>query len=124
MARGRHVRRNGLLARLFPGRADRRRAEQVRERIALAELWELRGEVIRLRTVGTQLAGRAAEAGARARRAEDRVTAVEAELAVLRAEVVELREQLVWTWSEQRVLEAAEQVPAPVVDLREQARSS
>lgn len=123
MARGRHVRRNGLLARLWPGRADRRRAQQVRERIALAELWELRGEVIRLRTLGTQLAGRAAEAGARARRAEDRVAAVEAELADVRAELLELREHAVWAWSAQRVREAAEQAPATVIDLRDQVSS-
>jgi hypothetical protein len=123
MARGRHVRRTGLLARLWPGRADRRHREQVRQRIALAELWELRGEVLRLRAVGSQLASRSADASARAGRGEDRVRAVEAELAAVRAELLELREQLVWAWSEHRVREAAEQVPAAVVDLHGQVRS-
>jgi chromosome segregation ATPase len=123
MARGRHVRRTGLFARLWPGRADRRRTAHLRERIAMAEVWDLRGEVHRLRGVGTQLAGRSAEATSRARRAEDRVARLEAEVAALRTELSELREHAVWAWSAQRVREAAEPVGAVVVDLRDQARS-
>jgi chromosome segregation ATPase len=125
MARGRHAKPSGLLSRLFPGRAARRRAAAEQER---ALLRELRYEVDRLRSVGTVLAADAATAAARARRAEEQALAARAEVHDLRAEtdslrgeVARLREEVLWAWAEGRLTAApAEQAePARVIDLRE-----
>lgn len=122
MPRGRHARRTSLLSRLWPGRRGRH-AEQVRIR---TEIWDLQGEVSRLRIVGVQHAGLAARAEMRAHRAEGRAAAMEAELVALRTEVAQLREEIAFAWSagrvEAEVLESAG-IAATVIDLRTQARS-
>ena len=122
MARGRHARRS-LLARLWPGRTERRRAAHARAR---GELWDLQGEVSRLRTVGVQHAGLAARAEMRAHRAEGRVGVLEAQVAALRTDVGQLREELAFAWSagrlEAEVIESAG-LAATVIDLRGQART-
>ena len=121
MARGRHARRTSLLSRLWPGRRNRQ-AEDVRIR---TELWDLQGEVSRLRMVGVQHAGLAARAEMRAHRAEGRAAALDAEIAALRADVSQLREELAFAWSagrlEAEVIESAG-LAAAVIDLNE-ARS-
>lgn len=126
MSRGRHSRRSGLLTRLLPGReraATRRRveAEESRDRQLL---WDLRGEVARLRLLGAQTAGGASDAGGRARRAEEYAIEARREVSALRDEVARLREELLWAWAEGRLPTAplAPAAPvAPVVDLRDVA---
>jgi uncharacterized protein (DUF342 family) len=123
MARGRHARRTTLLSRLWPGRGDRRRAEAQQR---ADELWDLSGEVSRLRTVGVQHAGLAARAEMRAHRAEGRVAQLEEQVATLRAELLQLREELAFAWSAGRIeAEAIESagLAATVIDLRQAATS-
>lgn len=125
MARGRHAKPSGLLSRLFPGRAARRRAVAERERALVRAHFE---EVHRLRSVGTALAAQAATASARAKRAEEAALAARAELADLRAEtgalrdeLTRLREEVLWAWAAGRLPGAAvpDRMPARVIDLRE-----
>lgn len=125
MSRGRHAKPSGLLSRLFPGRAARRRAAAEAER---ALLRELRYEVDRLRSLGTMLAADAAAASARAHRAEEQARAARAEVHdlrvetdSLRGEVARLREEVLWAWAEKRMpTQAPMQEPvAQVIDLRE-----
>lgn len=116
MARGRHARPSGLLARLFPGRAARRRAETARER---ALLRELHYEVVRLRRLGAEQAGEAARAGVRARRAEEQAQAAHEAAQLLRTEVARMREELLWAWAEGRLPAAPIAPSAKVIDLRE-----
>lgn len=121
MARGRHVRQTSLLARLWPGRAQRRHAAHVQAR---GELWDLHGEVSRLRLVGVQHAGLAARAELRAHRAEARAATLEASVAALCADVTLLRDELAFAWSagrlEAEVIESAG-LAATVIDLRASA---
>jgi hypothetical protein len=122
MSRGRHAKPSGLLSRLFPGRAARRRAEAERER---ALLRELHYEVHRLRGLLAENASTAAMAAVRAKRAEEQVRAVLAESVALRTEVSRLREELLWAWAEGR-LPAAPLAPSSsdqgrVIDLRQAA---
>lgn len=129
MARGRHAKPSGLLSRLLPGRAARRRAVAERERALVRAHFD---EVHRLRSVGTVLAAQAATASARARQAEATAVAARAEIADLRAEtgalrdeLVRLREEVLWAWTAGRLREtpavdrAPDRMPARVIDLRE-----
>lgn len=104
MSRGRHAKPSGLLSRLFPGRAARRRAAAEAER---ALLRELRHEVDR------------AEEQARAARAEVHDLRVETDS--LRSEVARLREEVLWAWADERMpaQPAAQEPVAQVIDLRE-----
>jgi hypothetical protein len=129
MARGRHARRTSLhrriwgTGRLWPSWGEQRRAEARRR---ASELWDLQGEVSRLRTVGVQHAGLAARAEMRAHRAEGRVALLEDQVATLRAELLQLREELAFAWSagriEAEVVESAG-LAATVIDLRQAASS-
>lgn len=111
MARGRHARRSGLLARLWPGR---RRARHVRTDALVAErLAALEAEAVQLRALAHQSAEVAVAALRRASRAEEQAAAVTQEVAGLRADLAVLREELVWTFARGQV-EAAPRV----VDLR------
>lgn len=125
MARGRHAKPSGLLSRLFPGRAARRRTALEAERRLLGEL---RFEVDRLSRIGIGLAAQAAEAAARAQRAEEQALAARAEVEDLRAEtgslrteVARLREEMLWAWAEGRlpVVAAPAEREGKVIDLRE-----
>lgn len=123
MSRGRHSRRSGLLVRVLPGRAaaaarHRAEAEASRDRELL---WDLRGEVARLRLLAAQTAGRASDADGRARRAEEHALAAYRESTALRDEVSRLREELLWAWAEGRLPEAPLAPLARVVDLRDSA---
>jgi hypothetical protein len=120
------VRKIGLLARLrsaWPTRRQRRHAPCA---CARAELWDLHGEVGRLRRVGVQHAGLAARAEMRAHRAEGLLAVLEAEVAALRADVAQLREELAFAWSagrlEVEVVESAG-LAATVIDLGPSART-
>ena len=135
MSRGRHAKRSGLLARLWPvglrtvrlwpvGRQPSRHRLGAPLRSAapdaglLGQLRALDGELSRLRVLGIAHAAAAASADVRARRAEEQLGAVRLELAAL-------REELVWAFAEGR-LPAATPVPAParVLDLRDGAARS
>jgi hypothetical protein len=89
-------------------------------------MWDLHGEVGRLRGVGVQHAGLAARAEMRAQRAEGRVALLEEQVATLRAELLELREELAFAWSAGRIeAEAIESagLAATVIDLRQAVSS-
>ena len=130
MSRGRHAKRSGLLARLWPFglrtvglRPSRhRRGAPLRSAAPdaglLSQLRAFDGELSRLRVLGIAHAAAAASADVRARRAEEQLGAVRLELAAL-------REELVWAFAEGR-LPVAAPVPAPtrVLDLRESAARS
>lgn len=124
MARGRHAKPSGLLSRLFPGRAARRRAAAEAER---SLLHGLRVEVDRLSRIGIGLAAQAAEASARAQRAEAQACAARAEVedlraetGSLRAEVATLREEMLWAWADGRLPAPGKaQTEGTVIDLRE-----
>ena len=135
MSRGRHAKRSGLLARLWPvglrtvrlwsvGRQPSRHRRGAPLRSAapdaglLGQLRAFDGELSRLRVLGIAHAAAAASADVRARRAEEQLGAVRLELAAL-------REELVWAFAEGR-LPVAAPVPAPtrVLDLRESAARS
>ena len=140
MSRGRHAKRSGLLARLWPSRlrtfglqpvrlrplgrqpSRHRRGAPLRSAAPdaglLSQLRALDGELSRLRVLGIAHAAAAASADVRARRAEEQLGAVRLELAAL-------REELVWAFAEGR-LPVAAPVPAParVLDLRDGAARS
>jgi hypothetical protein len=99
MARGRHARRTGLLARLLPGRAARR-AAAAQQRVLLRQVAD---ELRHLRGLADAHADAAAGAEERARVAEQRALAAETATASLRAEVARLREELLWAWAEGRL---------------------
>lgn len=130
MARGRHVKRSGLLARLWPRR--RRVAVLAAQHAPVPDRYAaLDGELSRLRVLGIAHAAAAASADVRARRAEAQLGAVRdelshsrvelaalrAELAGVRADVVAVREDLVWAFAEGAVTAAP--VTGVVVDLRD-----
>lgn len=112
MARGRHVKRSGLLARLWP-----RRRQVVAAPVDDGRLAALEGEVSRLRVLGIAHAAAAASADVRARRAEEHLSAVREELSLTRGQLVALREELLWAFAEGRLPVEAPQ--AVVVDLRD-----
>ena len=135
MSRGRHAKRSGLLARLWPSRlrpvalrpvalrpSRHRRGAPLRSAAPdaglLSQLRALDGELSRLRVLGIAHAAAAASADVRARRAEE-------QLGALRLELAALREELVWAFAEGR-LPVAAPVPAParVLDLRDGAARS
>lgn len=109
MARGRHVQRSGLLARLWP------RRRRVPAHAGVDRFAALEAEVARLRVLGAATAATAAAAEVRARRAEDQLGAARAELVGLRTDLAALREELVWAFAERRLPVDA---PVTVVDLR------
>jgi len=126
MARGRHVKRSGLLARLWPGRrrTPLEPAGPVPDAAVAWRLAALEGEVSRLRVLGIAHAAAAASADVRARRAEEQLGAARAELTGLRADLAALREELVWAFAERKLATESAPVPAPVpapvvVDLRD-----
>ena len=112
MARGRHVKRTGLLASLWPRR--RRLFLAPAPTVAVIRFTALEGEVARLRVLGIAHAAAAASADIRARRAEEQLTALRAELGLL-------REELVWAFAEDRLAVVG---PVAVVDLGDQARTA
>ena len=127
MSRGRHAKRSGLLARLWPFglrpaalRPSRHRRGAPLRPVAPdaglpGQLRALDGEVSRLRVLGIAHAAAAASANVRARRAEEQLGAVRLELAAL-------REELVWAFAEGRLPVAAPApAPARVLDLRDGA---
>jgi hypothetical protein len=114
MARPRHAKPSGLLARLFPGRAARRRSAVLRDVL----LRQVADELRHVRAVADQHAAAAADADWRAQVAERAAEAARAATADLRAEVARLREELLWAWAEGRLPTAAVTPPARVVDLR------
>ena len=127
MARGRHARRTGLLARLLPGREARRRAAE-QQRVLLRQVAD---ELRHLRAAADAQTAAAAAAQERAAAAEERARVAETALASLRAEVERLREELLWAWAEGRLPAASltddlvpEQEPARVIDLRTDARTA
>lgn len=111
MARGRHARRTGLLARLLPGREARRRAA-AQQRVLLRQVAD---ELRHLRATADAHAAAAAAA-------QERALAAESATAQLRAEVARLREELLWAWAEGRLPAAAltdgPADPPKVIDLR------
>ncbi|HWH29495.1 MAG TPA: hypothetical protein VNU26_11115 [Mycobacteriales bacterium] len=118
MARGRHAKRSGLLARLLPGRAARREAAR-RQAVLLRQVAD---ELRHLRELADAHAAAAAAAEARAAAAEQQAAVAQRALATLRTEVARLREELLWAWAEGR-LPAATLVDglepgATVIDLR------
>jgi hypothetical protein len=111
MARGRHRRRSGLLARLLGPRRQRR-----------ADV--LRAELARTSALATAAAEAAQAALVRASLAEERAALAEArlweavrELTAMRTELTALREDVLWAHAEGRLPVAA---PA-VIDLRDEA---
>ena len=121
MARGRHAKRSGLLARLLPGRAARREAER-RQAVLLRQVAD---ELRHLRALADAHASAAAAAEARAAAAEEQAAVARSAVATLSSEVARLREELLWAWAEGR-LPAATLVDgleprAQVIDLREAA---
>lgn len=110
MARGRHAKRSGLLARLWW-----RRPRPVVAPVDDGRLRALEGEVSRLRVLGIAHAAAAASADVRARRAEEQLAAARSELAGVRADLASLREELVWAFAERKLVDAA----PVVVDLRD-----
>lgn len=120
MARARHAKPSGLLARLFPGRTARREAER-RQRILLRQLAD---ELQHLRLVADLHAEAALQAEERARQAEERAAAAQATTDALRVEVSRMREELLWAWAEGRLPAASPpkglvEPQARVVDLRD-----
>lgn len=119
MARGRHVRRSGLLARLLPSRRRRPSWRDVHARALLAAttgLHDLQAEVVRLRSVESLTTAAAVQAALRAQRLERQLAAARSEAAALRVELAGLREELVWAFAE-RKLEAEVEAAPPVVTL-------
>ena len=117
MARAKHARRSGLLARLLPGRTARRAAAEQR-----TLLRQVAAELRLLSAAADAAEVRATAAEARATAAERRAAAAESATAQLRTEVARLREELLWAWAEGR-LPAASLTdglvdPPRVIDLR------
>ncbi|HVM26601.1 MAG TPA: hypothetical protein VM433_02900 [Mycobacteriales bacterium] len=122
MARPRHAKRSGLLARLFPGRTARREAAD--RQAALLRL--VAAELRHLRELADAHAESAARAEARALAAEEQAAQAAQVTATLRTEVARLREELLWAWAEGRLPAAAgishglvdAPADAKVIDLR------
>ena len=110
MARGRHRRRSGLLARLLPAR--RRRTDPLVAELARSTA------LARVAAEASQAAlVRAALAEERAALAEARLWEAVREMSALRTDLTALREEVLWAFAEGRLPVAA---PA-VVDLRDGA---
>jgi hypothetical protein len=131
MFRGRHAKRSGLLARLFPRRAAKLEAERTQRallRQVAEELRALRQQADEQAAAAVAAEHRARAAEVRAAAAEERAEAAGVALLTLRSEVARLREEMLWAWAEGR-LPAASLTdglvprPATVVDLREAAGS-
>ena len=127
MARGRHVRRSGLLARLrlslSPGRPRGRTGRPRSDPGLSGRLAALENELARLRVLGIAHAAAAASADIRARRAEEQWRAARQELTGLHGDLAVLREELTWAFAEGRlpVAAPAAQTTGRVIDLRDAA---
>jgi hypothetical protein len=121
MARARHAKPSGLLARLLPGRTARREAAR-RQQALLRQLGE---ELRHLREVADTHAAAAAAAEVRAREAELRAAQAQAATAQVQEEVLRLREELLWAWAAGRLPtpEAVRGSGATVIDLRDRAQT-
>ena len=122
MARARHAKPSGLLARLLPGRTARREAAR-RQQVLLRQLAD---ELRHLREVADAHAARAALAEARAREAEARAHEAVVASAAVQAELLHLREELLWAWAAGRLPspEAVRSSGTRVVDLRDRASTA
>jgi hypothetical protein len=112
MARGRHRRRTGLLAWLWPGGCRQKEPGVAGLRAEVSWLTE---ELAQLWNVVAEQTGAAAAADRRTRQSEARLAAARVELTLLRSDFAALREELVWAFAERKVTAAS---PAPVLDLR------
>ena len=111
MARGRHRRRSGLLARLLPARRPRRTDPLVAELARSRALARVAAEASQAALV------RAALAEERAALAEARLWEAVREMTTVRSDLAALREEVLWAFTEGRL-----PVAAPVVvDLRDGA---
>lgn len=116
MARGRHVRRTGLLAWLLPREPPPPswRTVHAQSLVLLSDdLRVLSEEVARLRTGSERSTAAQVTAELRAERLEAELADTRAQLAALRADVDALREELVWAFAGRRLPVE----PAPVTRL-------
>jgi len=116
MARGRHVRRTGLLAWLLPREPPPPswRTVHAQSLVLLSDdLRVLSKEVARLRTGSERSTAAQVTAELRAERLEAELADTRAQLAALRADVDALREELVWAFAGRRLPVE----PAPVTRL-------
>lgn len=116
MARGRHVRRTGLLAWLLatePPPPSWRTVHAQSLVLLSDDVRVLREEVVRLRAGTERSTAAQVLAELRAQRLEAELAETRAQLSALRADVEALREELVWAFADRRA--AVE--PAPVTRL-------
>ena len=106
MARGRHARRHGLLARLLPSDGPPLSWRTVHA-ISLVRLSDdlaaVQAEVARLTAGASRSTAAEVVAELRAQRLEQELTAARAEIASLRTDLDALREELVWAFAEHRL---------------------
>lgn len=117
MARGRHVRKSGLLAWLLPSEPPPPswRTVHAQSLVLLSDdLRVLQEEVARLRSGAEGTTAAQVLAELRAERLEAELAETRAQLAALRSEVAALREELVWAFADRRAVDA----PAPVTRLQ------
>jgi hypothetical protein len=115
MARGRHVRRTGLAARLWwplrrRGRVARLQEDVHRLRLLNAAAAEAASAALQRAALASDLA---AAAQSRAVQAEAALSAARDEVAALRVDLASLREELVWAFAAR----VAEVKAAAVIDL-------
>ena len=120
MARGRHVRRSGLLAWLLPKEPPPPswRTVHAQSLVLLSDdLRVLQLEVTRLRETAERSTAAQVLAELRAERLEAELTETRAALAALRSDVDALREELVWAGADRRTATGSATGTAPVTRL-------